>query len=67
MTGQELLTFLREIEETNPDMLSKNIEVLNLDDENPFYDLYTADIISKVFNKDDEFVDIEPYIRLVIE
>lgn len=30
MTGQELLTFLREIEETNPDMLSENIEVLNL-------------------------------------
>lgn len=28
MKGQELLTFLREIEETNPDMLSENIEVL---------------------------------------
>lgn len=67
MTGQELLTFLREIEETNPDMLSKNIEVLNLEDENPFYHLYGADIITKGFNEDDEFVDIEPYIRLVIE
>lgn len=48
-------------------MLSKNIEVLNLEDENPFYHLYAADIITKGFNEDDEFVDIEPYIRLVIE
>lgn len=67
MTGQELLTFLREIEETNPDLLSENIEVLNLEDENPFYHLYAADIITKGFNEDDEFVDIEPYIRLAIE
>lgn len=67
MKAQELLTFLKEIEETKPDMLSKNIEVLNLEDENPFYHLYAADIITKCFNEDDEFVDIEPYIMLVIE
>lgn len=67
MTGQELLTFLREIEDTNPDMLSENIEVLNLDDEEPFYYLYAADTITSKFNEDGEFEDTEPYIRLVIE
>lgn len=67
MTGQELLTFLREIEDTNPDMLSESIEVLNLDDEEPFYHLYAADIITSKFNEDGEFEDTEPYIRLVIE
>lgn len=68
MTGQELLTFLREIEETNPDILSKNIKVLNLEDEDPFYHLYGADIIDTEYNNDvDDFVEVEPYIRLAIE
>lgn len=65
MKGKELLTFLREIEDTNPDLLEKDISVISREDPEDSVFLYDAHIKTARLNDEYEFEDIEPEIVLV--
>ena len=66
MKAQELLTFLREIEDRDPDLLSQDVIIYDyLDDIK--YTICDAFVQDKAMTDDGEIIDIEPLIKLVIE
>lgn len=67
MKAQELLTFLKEIENKNPDLLSQDVIIYDYLD-NVVYTICDAFVHDKVMTDDGEIIDIEdPLIKLVIE
>lgn len=65
MKGKELLTFLREIEDTEPDLLEKEVKILSHENTEDVTFLYNFYIKRETLNEDFEFVDIDPELVLV--
>ena len=66
MKAQELLTFLREIEDKNPDLLSEDVIIYDYLD-NVVFTICDAFVHDKTMTDEGEIIDIEPKIKLVIE
>lgn len=66
MKAQELLTFLKEIEDKNPDLLSQDVIIYDYLD-NVVYTICDAFVQDKAMTDEGEIYDIDPKIKLVIE
>ena len=66
MKAQELLTFLREIADRDPDLLSQDVIIYDYLD-NVVYTICDAFVQDKAMTDDGEIYDIDPKIKLVIE